>query len=114
MSALSVWHYLVAVYGLDIQMAGGLAIAFSAPASLLRILGGVLSDCHVARRLMYWCFIGVSLHLHPFLSADRLYRAWGEQRSPVHHRYRASYLTVRPRTIDGAQQSRRIQAHTRL
>ena len=58
--ALSVWlpHYLVAVYGLDIRVAGAVAIAFSLPAGLLRILGGVLSDRHGARRVMYWCFIG--------------------------------------------------------
>jgi nitrate/nitrite transporter NarK len=43
--ALSVWlpHYLVAVYGLDLRMTGALAIAFSLPAGLLRILGGVIT-----------------------------------------------------------------------
>ena len=58
--ALSVWlpHYLVAVYGLDIRVAGALAIAFSLPAGLLRIVGGILSDRHGARRVMYWCFFG--------------------------------------------------------
>lgn len=58
--ALSVWlpHYLVAVYGLDIRMAGAIAIAFSLPAGLLRVLGGVLSDQYGARRVMYWSFIG--------------------------------------------------------
>jgi len=58
--ALSVWlpYYLVAVYGLDIRMAGAIAIAFSLPAGLLRVLGGVLSDRYGARRVMYWSFIG--------------------------------------------------------
>lgn len=58
--ALSVWlpHYLVAVYGLDIPAAGALAVAFSLPAGLLRVLGGVLSDRHGAHRVMYWSFIG--------------------------------------------------------
>ena len=58
--ALSVWlpHYLVAVYGLDIRLAGAAAIAFSLPAGLFRILGGVLSDRYGARRVMYWSFIG--------------------------------------------------------
>jgi MFS transporter, NNP family, nitrate/nitrite transporter len=58
--ALSLWlpHYLVAVYGLDIRMAGALAIAFSLPAGLLRVLGGVLSDRYGARQVMYWSFIG--------------------------------------------------------
>jgi NNP family nitrate/nitrite transporter-like MFS transporter len=58
--ALSVWlpHYLVAVYGLDIRMAGAVAIAFSLPAGLLRVLGGILSDRYGARRVMYWSFIG--------------------------------------------------------
>jgi MFS transporter, NNP family, nitrate/nitrite transporter len=58
--ALSVWlpHYLVAVYGLDIRMAGAVAIAFSLPAALLRVVGGVLSDRYGARQVMYWCLIG--------------------------------------------------------
>jgi MFS transporter, NNP family, nitrate/nitrite transporter len=58
--ALSVWlpHYLVAVYGLDIRLAGALAIAFSLPAGLLRILGGVLSDRYGARQVMYWSLVG--------------------------------------------------------
>lgn len=58
--ALLVWlpHYLIAVYNLDIRIAGALAIAFSLPAGLLRVLGGALSDRHGARRVMYWCFIG--------------------------------------------------------
>jgi NNP family nitrate/nitrite transporter-like MFS transporter len=58
--ALSLWlpHYLVAVYGLDIRVAGAVAIAFSLPAGLLRVLGGVLSDRYGARQVMYWSFIG--------------------------------------------------------
>jgi NNP family nitrate/nitrite transporter-like MFS transporter len=58
--ALSVWlpHYLMAVYGLEIRMAAALAVAFSLPAGLLRVLGGLLSDRYGARRVMYWSFIG--------------------------------------------------------
>lgn len=58
--ALSVWlpRYLIAVYGLDIRTAAAIAIAFSLPAGLLRVLGGVLSDRHGARRVMYWSFAG--------------------------------------------------------
>jgi NNP family nitrate/nitrite transporter-like MFS transporter len=58
--ALSVWlpRYLIAVYGLDIRMAAAIAVAFSLPAGLLRVLGGVLSDRYGARRVMYWSFIG--------------------------------------------------------
>ncbi len=58
--ALSVWlpHYLVAVYGLDLPLAGAVAVAFSLPAGLLRILGGVLADRYGARQVMYWSFIG--------------------------------------------------------
>jgi NNP family nitrate/nitrite transporter-like MFS transporter len=58
--ALSVWlpRYLIAVYGLDIRAAAALAIAFSLPAGVLRVLGGILSDIYGARRVMYWCFAG--------------------------------------------------------
>ena len=58
--ALSVWlpRYLMAVYGLDIRVAAAIAIAFSLPAGLLRVLGGMLSDRYGARRVMYWSFIG--------------------------------------------------------
>lgn len=60
--ALSLWlpRYLIGVYGLSITTAGMLAAAYSVPASLFRIYGGVLSDKHGARRVMYWTF-GVSV-----------------------------------------------------
>ena len=48
--------YLIAVYGLDIRMAA--AIAFSLPAGLPRVVGGVLADHYGARRVMYWSLIG--------------------------------------------------------
>ena len=59
-AALTVWlpHYLIAVYGVDIRTAAALAVAFSLPAGLLRVLGGVLSDRYGARRVMYWSFTG--------------------------------------------------------
>jgi NNP family nitrate/nitrite transporter-like MFS transporter len=60
--ALSLWlpRFLMGVYGLDITTAGMIAAAYSVPASLFRIYGGVLSDKHGARRVMYWTF-GVSV-----------------------------------------------------
>jgi len=60
--ALSLWlpRYLIGVYGLDITTAGMIAAAYSVPASLFRIYGGVLSDKFGARRVMYWTF-GVSV-----------------------------------------------------
>lgn len=57
--ALALWlpRYLVGVYGLDIKTAGMIGAAYSIPASLFRVLGGVLSDKFGARRVMYWTFI---------------------------------------------------------
>ena len=50
---------MIGVYKLDIETAGMLAAAYSIPASLFRVYGGVLSDRYGARRIMYWMF-GVS------------------------------------------------------
>ncbi|MBL8675171.1 MAG: MFS transporter, partial [Rhodospirillales bacterium] len=60
--ALALWlpRYLIGVYGLDITTAGMIGAAYSVPASLFRIYGGVLSDRYGARRVMYWTF-GVSV-----------------------------------------------------
>jgi NNP family nitrate/nitrite transporter-like MFS transporter len=60
--ALALWlpRYLIGVYGLDIIMAGLIGAAYSVPASLFRVYGGVLSDKYGARRVMYWTF-GVSV-----------------------------------------------------
>jgi NNP family nitrate/nitrite transporter-like MFS transporter len=60
--ALALWlpRYLIGVYGLDITTAGMIGAAYSVPASLFRIYGGVLSDKYGARRVMYWTF-GVSV-----------------------------------------------------
>jgi NNP family nitrate/nitrite transporter-like MFS transporter len=60
--ALALWlpRYLIGVYGLDIVTAGMIGAAYSVPASLFRIYGGVLSDKFGARRVMYWTF-GVSV-----------------------------------------------------
>ncbi len=57
--ALSLWlpRYYVGVYGLDIKMAGILTALFSLPASLFRVLGGVLSDKIGARKILYITFI---------------------------------------------------------
>ncbi len=60
--ALSLWlpRYLIGVYGLDITTAGMVGAAYSIPASLFRIYGGVLSDRYGARRVMYWT-LGMSV-----------------------------------------------------
>jgi len=60
--ALALWlpRYLIGVYGLDITTAGMIGAAYSVPASLFRVYGGVLSDKYGARRVMYWTF-GVSV-----------------------------------------------------
>ena len=72
--ALALWlpRYLIGVYGLDITTAGMIGAAYSVPASLFRIYGGVLSDNYGARRIMYWTFGSRSSALHPVLSADRI------------------------------------------
>ena len=59
--ALALWlpRYYIGAYGLSVQTAGMLGAAYSIPASLFRIYGGILSDRIGARRVMYWCF-GVS------------------------------------------------------
>ena len=56
--ALALWlpRYLIGVYGLDITTAGMIGAAYSVPASLFRVYGGVLSDKYGARRIMYWTF----------------------------------------------------------
>ncbi len=60
--ALALWlpRYLMGAYGLDVTVAGMIGAAYSVPASLFRIYGGVLSDRYGARRIMYWTF-GVSV-----------------------------------------------------
>lgn len=67
--ALSVWlpKYYVDVYGLELKHAALLTTLFIFPASLLRPLGGYLSDKFGARRMMYWVF-GVMLAACFFLS----------------------------------------------
>lgn len=56
--ALSVWlpKYYVDVFGLPLKTAALLTAVFIFPASLLRPLGGWLSDRFGARRVMYWVF----------------------------------------------------------
>ena len=76
--ALALWlpRYLIGVYGLDITTAGMIGAAYSVPASLFRVYGGVLSDKYGARRVMYWTFgVSVVCLLHPVLPADRIRRA---------------------------------------
>lgn len=61
--ALSVWlpKYYVDVYGLQLRDAALLTTLFIFPASLLRPLGGWLSDKIGARLLMYWVFGSMTL-----------------------------------------------------
>ena len=56
--ALALWlpHYLIDVYGADVQTAGMSAAAFSLSASLFRAYGGHLSDRFGARTVLYWTF----------------------------------------------------------
>jgi NNP family nitrate/nitrite transporter-like MFS transporter len=56
--ALSVWlpKYYVDVYHMNLQTAALLTVLFIFPASLLRPVGGYLSDKYGARRVMYWVF----------------------------------------------------------
>lgn len=63
--ALSVWlpKYYVDVYGFALPKAALLTALFIFPASLLRPLGGWLSDRLGARRLMYWIFGAMLLAL---------------------------------------------------
>lgn len=63
--ALSVWlpKYYVDVYGLSLPKAALLTALFIFPASLLRPLGGWLSDRYGARRVMYWVFGSMTLAL---------------------------------------------------
>jgi NNP family nitrate/nitrite transporter-like MFS transporter len=56
--ALALWlpKYYVDVFGFDLKAAGLLTAVFILPASLLRPVGGHLSDRFGARRVMYWVF----------------------------------------------------------
>jgi MFS transporter, NNP family, nitrate/nitrite transporter len=63
--ALSVWlpKYYVDVYHFELKNAALLTALFIFPASLLRPLGGWLSDHFGARKVMYWVFGGMTLAL---------------------------------------------------
>jgi NNP family nitrate/nitrite transporter-like MFS transporter len=56
--ALALWlpRFYIGAYQLDVKTAGILSAAFSAPGSVFRAYGGLLSDRIGARRVMYWCF----------------------------------------------------------
>ena len=60
--ALASWlpRYYTGAYDMGLEAAGMLAAAYSLPASVVRALGGWLSDKIGARAVMYWTF-GVSL-----------------------------------------------------
>lgn len=57
--ALALWlpRYLMGAYGFDVTTAGMIGAAYSIPASIFRAYGGVLSDKHGARTVMYWTFL---------------------------------------------------------
>lgn len=61
--ALAAWlpKYYVDVFGLPLYQAALLTALFIFPASLLRPVGGYLSDRFGARRVMYWTFGGMLL-----------------------------------------------------
>jgi MFS transporter, NNP family, nitrate/nitrite transporter len=66
--ALSLWlpRYLIGVYGFEIATAGVIAALYSIPASIFRAYGGMLSDKHGARGVLYVMFLvatGVTLLL---------------------------------------------------
>ena len=56
-TALSLWipQYMKAEYGLGIAAAAGLAAGFSLPGSVLRAVGGALSDRFGAHNTTWWC-----------------------------------------------------------
>lgn len=83
--ALALWlpHFLIGAYGLDVETAGLLAACYSIPASLFRIVGGVLSDKVGARRVMYWTF-GVSLVCTFLLSYPATSYTISGIRGPIH------------------------------
>ena len=65
--ALSAWlpNYYVNTYGVDLRMASLLTAVYIFPASLLRPLGGWLSDLYGPRKVTYFVFIGMTLSLIP-------------------------------------------------
>jgi len=65
--ALSAWlpNYYVNTYDLDLRTAAILTALFIVPASLLRPLGGWLSDRHGPRAVTYGVFVGMALATLP-------------------------------------------------
>jgi len=65
--ALSAWlpNYYVNTFGVDLRTASLLTAAFIFPASLLRPLGGWLSDLYGPRRVTYVVFIGMAMATLP-------------------------------------------------
>lgn len=53
--------YYVNVYGMSVAAAGLMAAVFSLPGGLIRGLGGWMSDCWGARRVMYWVLGGCTV-----------------------------------------------------
>jgi NNP family nitrate/nitrite transporter-like MFS transporter len=65
--ALSAWlpNYYVNTYGVDLRIASLLTAVYIFPASLLRPLGGWLSDLYGPRKVTYMVFIGMTVALLP-------------------------------------------------
>jgi NNP family nitrate/nitrite transporter-like MFS transporter len=72
--ALAAWlpNYYVNTYRVDLRTAALLTAAFIFPASLLRPVGGWLSDLYGARTVTYAVFIAMSLALVPLCFPQRL------------------------------------------
>jgi NNP family nitrate/nitrite transporter-like MFS transporter len=72
--ALSAWlpSYYVTTYGVSLQAAALLTTLFIFPASLLRPLGGWLSDCYGPRMVTYAVFAGMTAALVPLCVPARI------------------------------------------
>ena len=118
--ALALWlpRYLIGVYGLDITTAGMIGAAYSVPASLFRVYGGVLSDKYGARRVMYWTF-GVSVVCCFILSYPPTEYVVQGIRGPMSFRLETglvafTVIVLRARLLHEPGQGRGLQAHPRL
>ena len=96
--ALSLWlpRYLIGVYKLDIETAGMLGAAYSIPASLFRIYGGVLSDRYGARRVMYWMF-SVSVLITFILAYPPTDYVVQSINGPIHFHMSTGLVTFEPK-----------------
>lgn len=123
--ALAAWlpKYYIDVFGLKLYQAALLTAVFIFPASLMRPVGGRLSDLFGARRVMYATFGTMLLttlllsmpYGHIVLQVPEKYEADGLRRvlpraecSPVHD------PCLPPRRCHGRRQGGRLQTHPRV